>query len=280
MRIRFPSMGPSTVVPSSRDRLTCRLMEYRTTLIYALIDPRTGVTRYVGKTLNSLQRRLTGHVSEARSKRRCGKRLCYKDNWILQLVDNGLRPEIVLLETLEEGVDWIEREIYWIAQHQNLTNAALGGEGPNGYVMTEEHKAKLRGRRRSEETRRLISEARRNYTGWHHSEETRRKIGDAHRGRTKGPMSEETRTAISDATRGREFSQEHKNRISKGLKGRELPKESRQKVSRSLLKHDYPPDDILLSMAEVMSWAEISRQTGIPESSVRQRTKNIRERGW
>jgi hypothetical protein len=255
-------------------------MEERPVLIYSLIDPRSGEVRYVGKTLNALSRRLTGHVSEARRKRRLGKHLCHRDNWVLQLVDADLRPEIRLIEEVPFDQDWVEREVFWIAHYPNLTNISVGGDGSNGYVMTEEHKNKLRGQVRSAETRRLISEAKKRNTGWHHSDETRKRIGDAHRGRKLGPMPEETKAAISQTLRGRSFSDRHRERISQGLEGRVLPDESRKQISSALLKHDYPPDDVLLSMAETMSWAEIGRQTGIPESSIRQRARNIRERGW
>lgn len=49
--------------------------------------------------------------------------------------------------------------------------------------MPETTKEKLRGQKRSDETRQKLSEARVNFTGWEHSAETKEKIGRAHRGR-------------------------------------------------------------------------------------------------
>lgn len=219
-------------------------------------------------------------MAEARSKRSSGKHLCHKDNWILQLVDADMRPKINLLETVPEGGDWAERERHWISQHTNLTNVSDGGDGPSGYVMSEDHKNKLRGQIRSAETRRLLSEARKNHVGWHHSAETKKKIGDAQRGKQRPPMSDETRKKISAAGKGRPKPDGFGAKISESNRGRKTKENAKRKISRSLMKYEYPPDDELLRMAETMGWAEMSRQTGIPESSIRQRTNNIRERGW
>jgi hypothetical protein len=244
------------------------MVDDRVVSIYGLVDPRTDLIRYVGKTVTTPTYRLRQHINCAKRNRQRGVRLNHRDNWILSLIAAGTEPTVVTLEEILPGEDWATSEIKWIASlSDHLTNEAAGGQGPHGI-------------KRSEETRSKLSAARKLIVGWHHSEETRKKIGDAQRGKPRQAMSEESRRKISESTKGRPKTEEHRAKIGEGLKGRKLSEDSRQKVSRSLLKHNYPPDDELIAMAETMGWAAISRETGIPESSIRQRVHNIRERGW
>lgn len=89
--------------------------------IYALVDPRDGAPRYVGKTAVGLSARLVAHVGEARQGRRS-----HKCNWIRALRAAGISPGIVVLETVEAGSDPYERERWWIERRQaedgRLTN--------------------------------------------------------------------------------------------------------------------------------------------------------------
>ena len=92
--------------------------------IYVLKDPRTDIVRYVGATTQTLNRRLVGHVWDA--KNLSGTR---KINWIKQLLELRLKPQI---ELLEETEDWIVREKYWVSyykQRTELVNSTSGGEG-------------------------------------------------------------------------------------------------------------------------------------------------------
>ena len=98
------------------------------TTIYALVDPRTGEVRYVGKTSQSLARRLRGHLASAKTRR------THRDCWIFGLVADGARPEIW---AIEQGVeDWAARERHWIRVFREfgtgLTNRTDGGEGTPG----------------------------------------------------------------------------------------------------------------------------------------------------
>lgn len=123
----------------------------RPTFIYVLKDPRTGEVRYVGKTKNSLRKRLTDHIYD--SKRHKNRRA----NWIKSLAKKGLEPIIELIETVSSGEDWAEREKYWIKWYRgngcNLLNMTDGGEGSAGYVYTEEVRKRIgdasRGKKRS-----------------------------------------------------------------------------------------------------------------------------------
>jgi hypothetical protein len=92
--------------------------------IYVLKDPRNNSVRYVGATVSTLKKRLTGHVWDARHL--SGTR---KVNWIKQLLELKLKPQI---ELLEETEDWIVREKYWVSyykQRTELVNSTSGGEG-------------------------------------------------------------------------------------------------------------------------------------------------------
>ena len=107
--------------------------------IYALRDPRTGIVRYVGKTVQSLSARLASHISDARSVETKNAR------WIRKLVPQGLRPAIEELEQCDS--DWAQREAHWIAHFKLLAGSMLnnhtcGGEGAPGFKRTVESIAK------------------------------------------------------------------------------------------------------------------------------------------
>ncbi|MGW6424690.1 GIY-YIG nuclease family protein [Nocardia sp. NPDC055053] len=90
--------------------------------IYALMDPRDGCIRYIGKSVN-VEQRVKAHLRETGSTK--------KIRWIQSLKRASLTPEIILLA---EGFgDWESAEIEWIAYFRNLghdlTNATRGGEG-------------------------------------------------------------------------------------------------------------------------------------------------------
>ena len=97
--------------------------------IYGLVDTLTNEIRYVGKTQQSLNKRLSQHLCVKK------KNNPYKFNWINKLKEKGIKPIIILLETCDEH-NWVEREKYWIKQFNNLTNLTQGGE--NGVFFTKE----------------------------------------------------------------------------------------------------------------------------------------------
>ena len=128
--------------------------------IYRLRDPRTNVTRYVGKTVQSLSYRFAQHLyGSGRTLNKCSA-------WFRSLKKIGLQPQISLIEKVNEDA-WIEAEKHWIAFYRGsgnrLCNLSDGGEGPHGNKMSPETKEKIgraaKGRIKSPETRRKISEA-------------------------------------------------------------------------------------------------------------------------
>jgi hypothetical protein len=114
--------------------------------IYVLIDPITGLVRYVGKTSQELNLRLKDHISNYRL-----KATTHKSCWIKGLKSKGFVPIIEEIDLVLEE-DWEFWERYWIAQFKtwgfDLTNGTSGGEGglgkPNsGWKHTEEAKRRI-----------------------------------------------------------------------------------------------------------------------------------------
>ena len=69
-----------------------------TTFIYALIDPRTGAIRYVGKA-DDPEYRLSQHLIDD------GREKSYKASWIRSLRAQGLRPLIRIIDEVL-GTEW------------------------------------------------------------------------------------------------------------------------------------------------------------------------------
>lgn len=128
--------------------------------IYGLCDPRNQQIKYVGKTVQPLNFRLSQHIHHYGVKKRT-KKSC----WITQLLKENLYPEIFEIERIDEQ-NWIEAERFWIAYFKSigcdLKNIAIGGEGNGGNKLTEQHKAKIAiastGKKHTEEAKRKISE--------------------------------------------------------------------------------------------------------------------------
>jgi GIY-YIG catalytic domain/NUMOD3 motif len=127
-----------------------------TGVIYGLYDPQSGELRYVGQTVQSLNKRLTQHVCKARSD--SDHRAC----WIRSV---GY-PEIRAIQELPIA-DLNAAEQYWIAFTQEtgcrLVNATAGGEGGVGFPADVRAKigASHRGMKHTEEARRKMSASKR-----------------------------------------------------------------------------------------------------------------------
>lgn len=108
---------------------------YRNCNIYALIDPADMQVKYVGQTVQKLNKRLSKHISDSKHKRGASA----VKNWISNL-DN--RPIIRLLDEAEYGIEADMREKKWIDYYgfNNLLNARHGG---NIHPISDEQKRKL-----------------------------------------------------------------------------------------------------------------------------------------
>lgn len=150
------------VTPCMRNSLSSK-----TTYIYALGCPITGMPRYIGKADNPIGR-FRGHLLHAKTGRRS-----HKNNWLRSV--QGPIPIYILEEVPKD--DWEVAEITWISRgrHEfkwNLTNSTMGGEGGSegdGPFFGKRHSAEARakmsramsgvnvGKRRSAETRAKMS---------------------------------------------------------------------------------------------------------------------------
>lgn len=102
------------------------------TKIYGLVDPRNpDLVMYVGKTKRELGFRLNGHIHLARRNDRLNKLLTACQWWILQLLRDGIRPEIVLLLVAVDN--WQACEKQFVAKYRevnpSLLNVLSGGGG-------------------------------------------------------------------------------------------------------------------------------------------------------
>lgn len=226
---------------------------YMLVSIYGLYDPREpAIVRYIGKTEKALVKRLSRHLSEARSGAKN-----YRCNWIRKLLSFGVTPEIRLLEECN-STNWQAREQHWIALHKSsITNGTIGGDGltnPSSNVRKKismankgrflgkkmpersvEHRQalskSLKGRRMpplSEERKDVLLESSRNRV-W--TDEQRRKVSEATKGKKKRPLTDEEKARLSENQKGRVFSDEHKAKISDAKKRENLSEETLKRMS-------------------------------------------------
>lgn len=142
--------------------------------------------RYVGKTKQTLQRRLSQHLTDAKKSFKLGIKRNYNYNWIMHELNEGYKILIIELDSVEfkDGEDWKWLEQYWISQMKiwgfKLTNLTDGGDGNQNQHFTKEsielRASKIRGIPRDEETKRKISEG---LTGIKRSEETKKKVKES-----------------------------------------------------------------------------------------------------
>lgn len=109
--------------------------------IYALIDPISCKIRYIGRTTQSLNKRLSGHISKSKLKK------THKDCWILFLLNKNLIPKIKEIKVVE-GWSYshkIERNYINIAlkYNFNLTNCDDRGEGCKNKIISNSQKIKI-----------------------------------------------------------------------------------------------------------------------------------------
>jgi hypothetical protein len=94
------------------------------TYIYALIDPRDGQMKYIGKA-NNPQRRYKDHLTDFRTE-------WQKALWIRQLKALKLKPELEILDEVNL-IGWEFWEMWYIAYFRsigvNLLNVKPGGNG-------------------------------------------------------------------------------------------------------------------------------------------------------
>jgi hypothetical protein len=162
--------------------------------VYILRDPRTLEVRYVGITTAELPIRLRRHVNAARI-----EGPTHRSNWIKGLSAAGLTP---VIEAVDSGLgEWEKAEQGWIAHFRaagaRLTNGTDGGNGSLGHPCSDEYRERLR--------KEMTGAPRRgNPENWKHSAASRSAISAALIG---GRRSDETKRKMSEARKGRTFSE-------------------------------------------------------------------------
>lgn len=150
-----------------------------TTFIYALNDPHTGRTRYVGVSKDPKQR-LADHLSHSKSYN------THRDCWIRRLLVLKASPVLEILDAVPSG-EWKFWEREYIRLYRvlgfDLTNLTDGGDG--GEIW--------KGRKHSLETRLKMSKAQ---TGKRFSKEHCQKL-------SQRLVSMETRKKISESKLGK-----------------------------------------------------------------------------
>ena len=139
-----------------------------------------------------------------------GNRAYYKSKGEIRPPKDKTRI-LVLKQNLAEQ-EAFKHEIYMIAVFGRrdlgtgiLHNRTDGGEGSSGVVRSEETKRKMSEAKKnmSDETRKKMSEAQK---GRINSEESKRKMSEAHKGKT---ISEETKRKMSEAQKGKYAGKNH-----------------------------------------------------------------------
>lgn len=120
--------------------------------------------RYVGKTIENLNKRLSGHLTLAKRNAAIGYYHNHTSNWINSTLNKGDKVLIKELDVVNiKGWDFWEK--YWISQFKtwgfNLTNLTDGGDGnQNMHFSPESNLARskaLLGTHRPEEVKLKIS---------------------------------------------------------------------------------------------------------------------------
>ncbi len=159
--------------------------------IYTISGPNDDV-RYIGMTKQP-EIRFKQHIKKA--KEGCHT---YKACWIRSLLNRGIEPVFEIIDT-GFGPNWIDWEKYWIKFYReefkcDLTNLTEGGDHPQGYVFTDEAKAKMRAAK----------------LGKKHPPE----FGEAIRQRQLGmKWPKEFGLKVSAGKKGKPFSEEHKAKL-------------------------------------------------------------------
>lgn len=109
-------------------------------IIYALIDPITLKVRYIGRTKNSLEKRLGEHISKSK----LNYNNTHKANWIKSLLSHNLKPIIRKLCIVEGWADSYNIERLLINKYKNrLLNHNDRGEGGLNTQVTAIMKNKI-----------------------------------------------------------------------------------------------------------------------------------------
>jgi hypothetical protein len=204
-------------------------------LIYALLDPRNGEIRYVGKSSSGLQR-----AQSHGGPKRLAADDTHKGRWIRVLAEQGLRYQIrVLEETTAE--DLARAEVDWIARGHalgwNLTNATDGGDGGlPGLQHTAETREKVRQSKLGKKRAPFTPEARANMAAAQKRRYAEQGVSEAaieknRASNTGKKRSAETCERIRASRSGTTLTEEHKARIGESGRGKKRTPEQCENIA-------------------------------------------------
>lgn len=146
--------------------------------IYGLVDPESGLIRYIGKSIRPAER-LQNHMNEISN--------CHRSHWLQSLKARGLRADMAILERIDGAYPWQHSERFWIAYGRAngwpLTNNTDGGDGVPGLSgpSKERMASTWIGRKHKPESiQKMVATKKATYRC---SVETRKRMSEAHTGR-------------------------------------------------------------------------------------------------
>lgn len=111
--------------------------------LYALAEPDTGEIRYIGKTEDTVKRRLSKHMAPSSLRRKC-----HRTDWISSLKKRGMKPALIVLAEAELSEHLAAEEVAMIAFCRSvgfrLVNNTDGGEGASGFRHSAEKIAEMK----------------------------------------------------------------------------------------------------------------------------------------
>ena len=171
----------------------------KTGIIYTLSHPITKKVVYIGKTINTLETRLYGHVGDSK---RHNRKIC---KWISKLTSEGLIPLIEELDSSSEE-DLARLEIFYIELFKawgfDLKNHTEGGEGLIGF-------------KHSDKTKKMKS----------------LQVSGINNPFYNKTHSQEAKDKISKANKNKKMSEEFCNKRSQYMKANPITKETYQKIA-------------------------------------------------
>ena len=189
--------------------------------VYEMIDPRTDKVFYVGKGQKERMYEHEKDVQKGKIPNKTNKRL---ENKIKKIMVTNLKIKYKKIFETNIETEAYDKEKDLIAKISlnNLCNLSNGGDcGPSA-----------KGLKRSEETKRKMSEASKGQIPWNKE-------------KTGFKCSEETKKKISKSLEGNIISKETRRKISKSLSGKNHPQfgkprleETKQKISKTLISYN------------------------------------------
>ena len=212
--------------------------------IYFLQDPRNIKKGYIGKTEKTLEQRFKWHMNTIKYDRSYAR-----VNWLRKLDSLGLKPEITLIEEINENIKWQDRERFWINYYKkngyellNLTEGGDGGPDRKGWIPSDSTRAiwsqqrkgrtpPNKGKKTSEEVKEKISKGVIEFNQTQEGKEFQKRRAEKSRGHipwNKGKQSPlkgisrspETIEKMRQSQLGKKLTEEHKQKISESHKGK------------------------------------------------------------